>query len=113
MNLNGTRLVFLSTCVSSYGLYSYSESVNSLAQAFQSAGAQTVIATLWQVVDDTAQHFAAYFYEEAFKSGVTPSQAVVRAKERVKEETTYQRVALSVLERTAHFFHNCCIVSVI
>ena len=90
MNLNGTRLVFLSTCVSSYGLYSYSESVNSLAQAFRSAGAQTVIATLWQVVDDTAQHFAAYFYEEAFKSGVTPSQAVVRAKERVKEETTYK-----------------------
>lgn len=90
MNLRGTRLVYLSTCVSSYGLYSYGETINSLAQAFRSAGAKTVIATLWPIVDDTAQHFAKYFYEAAFRSGVLPSEALVYAKQRTREETTYQ-----------------------
>lgn len=89
MNLQGTHIVYLSTCVSSYGLYSYGETINSLAQAFRSAGAQTVIATLWQIVDDTAQHFAAYFYEAAFKSGVRPSEALTLAKQKIREETTY------------------------
>ena len=89
MNLQGTCIVYLSTCVSSYGLYSYGETINSLAQAFRSAGAQTVIATLWQIVDDTAQHFATYFYEAALKSGVRPSEALTFAKQRIQEETTY------------------------
>lgn len=89
MNLQGTRIVYLSTCVSSYGLYSYGETINSLAQAFRSAGAQTVIATLWQIVDDTAQHFATYFYEAALKSGVRPSEALTFAKQRIQKETTY------------------------
>ena len=89
MNLRGTCIVYLSTCVSSYGLYSYGETINSLAQAFRSAGAQTVIATLWQIVDDTAQHFATYFYEAAFKSGVRPSEALTLAKQKIREETTY------------------------
>ena len=89
MNLRGTRIVYLSTCVSSYGLYSYGETINSLAQAFRSAGAQTVIATLWQIVDDTAQHFTTYFYEAAFKSGVRPSEALTFAKQKIREETTY------------------------
>ncbi len=90
MNLQQTRLVYLSTCVSSYGLYSYGETVNSLAQAFRSAGAQTVIATLWPLIDDTAQHFAAYFYEAAFKSGVLPSEALIFAKKKIREETMYK-----------------------
>lgn len=90
MDLQGTRLVYLSTCVSSYGLYSYGESINSLAQAFRSAGAQTVIAALWQVVDDTARHFASYFYEEACKTGVLPSQALAYAKQRTRDETAYK-----------------------
>ena len=90
MDLRGTRLVYLSTCVSSYGLYSYGETINSLAQAFRSAGVQTVIASLWPLVDDIAQQFAAYFYEEAFKNGVLPSEALVYAKQRIREETKYE-----------------------
>lgn len=89
MNLRGTHIVYLSTCVSSYGLYSYGETINSLAQAFRSAGAQTVIATLWQIVDDTAKHFATYFYEAALRSGVRPSEALTIAKQKIREETTY------------------------
>ena len=89
MNLRGTCIVYLSTCVSSFGLYSYGETVNSLAQAFRSAGAQTVIAALWQIVDDTAQHFSTYFYEAVLKSGVRPSEALAYAKQKIREETAY------------------------
>ena len=101
MNLQGTRIVYLSACVSSYGLYSYGETINSLAQAFRSAGAQTVIATLWKIVDDTAQHFATYFYEEAFKRGVRPSEALNFAKKKIREETTY-----------AHWIYWSCFVCI-
>ena len=90
MNLQGTRLVYLSTCMSSYGLYSYGESVGSLAQAFRSAGAQTVIATQWEVVDDTARQFAIHFYEAACKTAVPPSQALAYAKQKIRQESPYK-----------------------
>ena len=92
MSLKGTRLVYLSACVSSYGRYTYNESINSLAEAFRSAGAETVIATLWQVFDDTAQQFASYFYTALCSSGTvcTPSQALAQAKEKLREKTSYK-----------------------
>lgn len=92
MNLRGTRLVYLSACVSSYGRYSYNESINSLAEAFRSAGAETIIATLWQVFDDTAQKFACYFYSALCSSGTTctPSQALTQAKKKLQDDTSYK-----------------------
>lgn len=90
MSLEGTRLVYLSTCVSSFGMYSFNESLNSLAEAFRSAGAQTVIATLWQVYDDTAEHFSTYFYEALGTTDTTPSQALAVAKQKLREKTSYK-----------------------
>ena len=90
MSLEGTRLVYLSTCVSSFGMYSFNESLNSLAEAFRSAGAQTVIATLWQVYDDTAEHFSTYFYDALGTTDTTPSQALAVAKQKLREKTSYK-----------------------
>ena len=90
MSLEGTHLVYLSTCVSSFGMYSFNESLNSLAEAFRSAGAQTVIATLWQVYDDTAEHFSTYFYEALGTTDTTPSQALAVAKQKLREKTSYK-----------------------
>ena len=90
MSLEGTRLVYLSTCVSSFGMYSFNESLNSLAEAFRSAGAQTVIATLWQVYDSTAEHFSTYFYEALGTTDTTPSQALAVAKQKLREKTSYK-----------------------
>lgn len=92
MNLKATRLVYLSACVSSYGRYSYNESISSLAEAFRSAGAETVIATLWQVLDDTAEKFACYFYSALCASDTmcTPSQALMQAKEKLRDSTSYK-----------------------
>lgn len=89
MNLHETYLVYLSACVTSYGLYSYGESINSLAQAFRSAGAHTVIATLWEVEDESARNFATYFYEALCNHGVPPSQALAHAKKKIQAETPF------------------------
>ena len=89
MELNGTRLVYLSTCVSSHGFYSYGEAINSIAQAFRSAGAQTVIATLWPLADDSAARFSFHFYQEICKPGVPPSHALAHAKRMMKMESSY------------------------
>ena len=89
MRLEGTGLVFLSTCSSSYGQYGYSQSVRSLAQAFRAAGAKTVIASLWQVVDVTTVPFVTYFYESLCRTGTCPSEALAYSKEILREETSY------------------------
>jgi CHAT domain-containing protein len=89
MDLQGTRLVYLSTCVSSYGSYSYGEAVNSLAQAFRIAGAKTVIATLWEVDSKAAVECASYFYEAACVIGTPPSLALSQAKKKIRDETLY------------------------
>jgi len=89
MDLRNTRLVYLSTCVSSLGFTTAGESVGSLAQAFHAAGAETVVAALWPVVDDAARIFAEYFYEALSKRETKPSQAVVEAKKRLRQEADY------------------------
>ena len=86
MNLQETKLVYLSTCVSSYGYNTTGEAINSLAQAFRTAGAGTVIATLWQILDESARKFAVHFYYKAFETGVRPSAAIVYAKNMLREE---------------------------
>ena len=85
MNLEGTRLVYLSACVAAQGSVASGEAINSLAQAFRAAGAQTVIATRWTVFDDEARMFAIHFYLEACKSGVRPSQALACAKKKLEK----------------------------
>ena len=90
MDLRNTRLVYLSTCVSSLGFTTAGESVGSLAQAFRAAGAETVVAALWPVVDDAARIFAEYFYEALGKRETKPSQAVVEAKQRLRQEADYK-----------------------
>ena len=89
MKLGGTRLVYLSTCVSSRGSYSYGDAINSLAGAFRAAGAQTVIASLFPLADNSAASFARHFYGEVCKPDVPPSHALTYAKMQMKPETPY------------------------
>ena len=86
MALQGTRLVYLSTCRSTYGYFGRGEALSSLAQSFRSAGAQTVLATLWPVSDDVARKMATHFYYFASNPGVRPSSALQSAKRKMKED---------------------------
>lgn len=85
LNLQGTRLVYLSSCLSSFGHTATGESLQSLAQAFRAAGAQTVVATLWSVTDEAAKTFATIFYKAACRPGVPPSIALTEAKQTMRK----------------------------
>ena len=84
MAVEGTGLVYLSTCRSTYGFVGRGEALSSLAQGFRSAGAQMVIATMWPVADEIARKIAVYFYAFVSKMGVQPSIALQQAKDKIR-----------------------------
>ena len=86
MKLQGTKLVFLSTCNSAAGTAVVQEAVNSLAEAFLTAGVQTVIATLWPIADQQGAIISKLFYNKLVTPGVRPSEALAYAKKTLKQQ---------------------------
>ena len=86
MKLQGTKLVFLSTCNSASGISPVQEAVDSLAEAFLTAGVETVIASLWPVADQLAAEISKVFYTKLVIPGTRPSEALAYVKKHFKKQ---------------------------
>ncbi|MCP4284423.1 MAG: CHAT domain-containing protein [Gammaproteobacteria bacterium] len=75
LNLEGTALVTLSACDTGKGEVDYSEGVYGLVRAFQIAGANDVLMTLWPLNDQLAEEFITDFYQRWFDPRTSDSPA--------------------------------------
>ncbi|OJJ22572.1 hypothetical protein BKI52_07775 [marine bacterium AO1-C] len=80
IDLQGTELVVLSACETGLGKLDHNEGVYGLQRAFITAGAQTVILSLWKVDDNATKILMTQFYKEWLKQGQNKRVAFKRAQ---------------------------------
>lgn len=85
LDLSGSRLVVLSACETGKGKVVNGEGVYGLQRAFQVAGADNVIISLWKVDDTATQLLMTYFYE-VYLDSLDPRAALWQAQIRLQQD---------------------------
>ncbi len=80
MNLDGVNLVMLSACDTALGQTAGGEGLLGLQRAFQSAGARSVVASLWRVDDDATRTLMVEFYKNRWEKKLSKLEALRQAQ---------------------------------
>ena len=83
LDLSKTRLAVLSACQTANGLYSM-DGVYGMHRGFKQAGVKSVLATLWNVNDQSTAEMMNLFYSK-WLGGETMQQAFHEAKQKLRE----------------------------
>jgi CHAT domain-containing protein/tetratricopeptide (TPR) repeat protein len=85
MDLAGTKLVTLSACETGLGKIMLGEGVSGLRRAFLAAGAESVVVTLWEILDEATVDLMKLFYANLL-SGVTCGDSLRLAKNEMRKK---------------------------
>lgn len=85
LNLSGTELVVLSACETGLGELKSGEGVYGLQRSLQTAGARSVVMSLWKVDDEATGRFMIQFYEYWFQ-GMEKREAFRKAQLHIREQ---------------------------
>jgi CHAT domain-containing protein len=98
LSLDGVQLVTLSACETGLGKVAGGEGLLGLQRAFQVAGADTVLATLWKIPDQTTRRLMERYYQNLWLRGMGKFDALREAqlwilREGAAHETAESEVA--------------------
>jgi len=86
LKLDQTELVVLSACETGKGVIKNGEGIYGLQRAFLTAGAETVLASLWKVDDGVTQELMADFYKNWLIDGLSKREAFIQARKSIKDK---------------------------